>query len=193
MEEDIMKDNKKHLPLLSTPSRLSAAVKNASVIARFGRLQARTGTIYYVAHESANYRLRCYEIKTSKTQRIPIILVPPLMISADVYDISPENSAVTYLTEQGYSVWVVDFGSPEHLEGGLDRDFSDHILAVNDAIDFVYGKKQLPIHLGGYSQGGIFCYLATAYRNSKNIASIFTFGSPVNIYKNLHIIGPYIL
>ncbi len=184
MEEDIMKDNKKHLPLLSTPSRLSAAVKNASVIARFGRLQARTGTIYYVAHESANYRLRCYEIKTSKTQRIPIILVPPLMISADVYDISPENSAVTYLTEQGYSVWVVDFGSPEHLEGGLDRDFSDHILAVNDAIDFVYGKKQLPIHLGGYSQGGIFCYLATAYRNSKNIASIFTFGSPVNIYKN---------
>lgn len=184
MEEDIMKDNKKHLPLLSTPSRLSAAVKNASVIARFGRLQARTGTIYYVAHESANYRLRCYEIKTSKTQRIPIILVPPLMISADVYDISPENSAVTYLTEQGYSVWVVDFGSPEHLEGGLDRDFSDHILAVNDAIDFVYGKKQLPIHLGGYSQGGIFCYLATAYRNSKNIASIFTFGSPVNIYNN---------
>jgi len=180
MEENIMnKDNKKR-----TSSRLSEAFKNASVIARFGRLQARTGTVYYVAHESANYRLRCYEIKKSKTKRIPIILVPPLMISADVYDMSHESSTVTYLTEQGYSVWVVDFGSPEHQEGGLDRDFSDHILAVNDAIDYVYSKKQLPVHLGGYSQGGIFCYLATAYRNSKNVASIFTFGAPVNIYKN---------
>ncbi len=185
MEAENMKNkNKKHLPLLDTPSRLSAAVKNASVIARFGRLQARTGTVYYVAHENTNYRLRCYEIKTSKSKRIPIVLVPPLMISADVYDISPENSAVTYLTELGYSVWVVDFGSPEHQEGGLERDFSDHILAVNDAIEFVYKQKQLPLHLGGYSQGGIFCYLAAAYRNSQDIASIFTFGAPVNIYKN---------
>ena len=185
-----MEDNRatktptKRNQLLDTPSRLSAAVKNASVIARFGRLQARTGTVYYVAHESANYRLRCYEIKKSSSKRIPIILVPPLMISADVYDMSHDSSTVTYLTEQGYSVWVVDFGSPEHQEGGLDRDFSDHILAVNDAIDYVYAKKQLPVHLGGYSQGGIFCYLATAYRNSANVASIFTFGAPVNIYKN---------
>ncbi len=185
MEEDMPdKDNKKRKQLLDTPSRLSAAVKNATVIARFGRLQARTGTVYYVAHESANYRLRCYEIKKSSAKRIPIILVPPLMISADVYDMSHDNSSVSYLTEQGYSVWIVDFGSPEHQEGGLERDFSDHILAVNDAIDFVTNKKQQPVHLGGYSQGGIFCYLATAYRNSTDVASIFTFGAPVNIYKN---------
>ena len=178
------KNNANRSSSRNSPSRLSAAIKNASVIARFGRLQARTGTVYYVAHEGANYRLRCYEIKKSNAKRIPIILVPPLMISADVYDMSPDNSSVTYLTEQGYSVWVVDFGSPEHLEGGLDRDFSDHILAVNDAIDFVYSKKRLPVHLGGYSQGGIFCYLATAYRHSNEVASIFTFGTPVNIYKN---------
>ena len=185
LDEDMPKKiSNKHSHILDTPSRLSATIKNASAIARFGRLQARTGTVYYVAHESANYRLRCYEIKKSKAKRIPIILVPPLMISADVYDMSHESSTVTYLTEQGYSVWVVDFGSPEHQEGGLDRDFSDHILAVNDAIDFVYEKKQLPVHLGGYSQGGIFCYLATAYRNSDNVGSIFTFGAPVNIYKN---------
>ncbi len=184
LEDTLEKEHKKHSQLLETPSRISAAVKNATVIARFGRLQARTGTVYYVAHESANYRLRCYEIKKSNAKCVPVILVPPLMISADVYDMSPDSSTVTYLTEQGYSVWVVDFGSPEHLEGGLDRDFSDHILAVNDAIDFVSAKKQLPVHLGGYSQGGIFCYLATAYRNSNNVASIFTFGAPVNIYKN---------
>ena len=109
VEEDMPKKNSnKRSQLLDTPSRLSATIKNASAIARFGRLQARTGTVYYVAHESKNYRLRCYEIKKSKAKRIPIILVPPLMISADVYDMSQESSTVTYLTEQGYSVWVVD-------------------------------------------------------------------------------------
>ncbi len=165
-------------------SRISMALKNASVIARFGRLEPRTGTVYYVASENANYRLRCYEIKQSNTKSVPIVLVPPLMISADVYDMSSDSSSVAYLTEQGYSVWVVDFGAPEHQEGGLERDFSDHILAVNDAIDHVSSTKNMPVHLGGYSQGGIFCYLATALRNSNDVASIFTFGSPVNIYKN---------
>lgn len=179
-----MKKNGAGSEILSAPSRISMALKNASVIARFGRLEPRTGTVYYVANESSDYRLRCYETKKSPTKRTPIILVPPLMISADVYDMTHDGSAVSYLTEQGYSVWVVDFGAPENQEGGLERDFSDHILAVNDAINHVVAESGLPVHLGGYSQGGIFCYLATAYRGSKNIASIVTFGSPVNIYKN---------
>ena len=36
------------------------------------------------------------------------------------------------------------------------------------------------MHLAGYSQGGRFCYQAAAYRRSKSIASIVTFGSPVD-------------
>ncbi len=175
---------KKRSQVFDAPSRLSAAIKNGSAIARFGRLQARTGTVYYIAHEGENYRLRCYEIKKSDSKRIPIIIVPPLMISAEVFDVDPESSAVAYLTAQGYSVWIVDFGAPERQIGGLERNFSDHILAVNDAIDFVYEQKKVPIHLAGYCQGGIFCYLAAAYRHSNDVASIITFGAPVNIYKN---------
>ena len=36
------------------------------------------------------------------------------------------------------------------------------------------------VHLAGYSQGGMFCYQAAAYRRSKSIASIVTFGAPVD-------------
>ncbi len=179
-----MKKNGSGSELLGATSRISMALKNASVIARFGRLEPRTGAVYYVANESPDYRLRCYETKKSTTKRTPIILVPPLMISADVFDVAADNSAVTYLTEQGFSVWLVDFGSPEHQEGGLEKDLTDHVLAVNDAIDFVYAETRVPVHLAGYCQGGIFCYLATAFRNSENVASIVTFGAPVNIYKN---------
>ncbi len=172
------------LEILGSSSRLAAAFKNASVLARFGRLEPRRGTLYSVPHESPIYRLRCYEVKKSRKARVPIILVPPLMMSADVFDVSKKISAVDYLTEQGFSVWLVDFGEPADQEGGLHRDMSDHVVAVNDAIDFVYAQQRKPVHLAGYCQGGIFCYLAAAYRKSKNMGSVVSFAAPVNLYEN---------
>ncbi|OUS12513.1 hypothetical protein A9Q89_06420 [Gammaproteobacteria bacterium 53_120_T64] len=106
------------------------------------------------------------------------------MMSADVFDVSKKISAVDYLTEQGFSVWLVDFGEPADQEGGLHRDMSDHVVAVNDAIDFVYAQVGKPVHLGGYCQGGIFCYLAAAYRKSENVGSVVSFAAPVNLYEN---------
>ncbi|MDF1830998.1 MAG: AMP-binding protein [Porticoccaceae bacterium] len=170
--------------ILGSTSRLAAALKNASVLARFGRLEPRRGTLYSVPHESPVYRLRCYDVKNSRKACVPIILVPPLMMSADVFDVSKKISAVDYLNEQGFSVWLVDFGEPADQEGGLHRDMSDHVVAVNDAIDFVYAQQRKPVHLAGYCQGGIFCYLAVAYRKSKNVGSIVSFAAPVNLYKN---------
>ncbi|PCJ38386.1 MAG: hypothetical protein COA75_01090 [Cellvibrionales bacterium] len=173
------------LELLGNSSRLASAFKNASVLARFGRLEPRRGTLYSVPHETSVYRLRCYEVNKPRKTRIPIILVPPLMMSADVFDVSKKISAVDYLTEQGFSVWLVDFGEPADQEDGLHRDMSDHVVAVNDAIDFVYSQQNKPVHLLGYCQGGIFCYLAVAYRKSKNVGSVISFAAPVNLYKNL--------
>ena len=75
---------------------------------------------------------------------------------------------------------MVDFGSPEHEEGGLERDLADHVVAVSDAIDRVRRSTGSDVHLGGYSQGGMFCYQAAAYRRGEGIASVITFGSPVD-------------
>ena len=36
------------------------------------------------------------------------------------------------------------------------------------------------VHIGGYSQGGMFCYQAAAFRRSEGIDSIIMFGSPVD-------------
>ena len=37
------------------------------------------------------------------------------------------------------------------------------------------------MHLAGYSQGGMFCYQAAAYRRSDGIAGVITFGAPVDL------------
>ena len=101
------------------------------------------------------------------------------MLSAEVYDVSPAASAVRILREHGADPWVVDFGSPEREEGGLERNLDDHVVAVSDAIERVRSRPRgRDVHLGGYSQGGMFCYQAAAYRRNEGVASVITFGSP---------------
>ena len=148
-------------------------------MARFGGLETdEQPSPYEVVAERPVYRLRRYY--PDSAVGAPVVLVPPMMLAADVYDVSPASSAVTVLHDHGADPWVVDFGSPEHEEGGLERDLADHVVAVSDAIDRVRSITGSDVHLGGYSQGGMFCYQAAAYRRGEGIVSVITFGSPVD-------------
>jgi len=167
------------MSLLSPLGRIGAAAQNALEVARFGGLE--TGELpspFEVLAEQPIYRLRRYYAAASSGPAV--LLVPPMMLAADVYDVSPTASAVTVLHEHGADPWVVDFGAPEHEEGGLERTLADHVVAVSDAVDRMREITGRDVHLGGYSQGGMFCYQAAAYRRSEGLASLVTFGSPVD-------------
>ncbi len=169
--------------LLRPAARLGAAAQNALEIARFGGLQTgEEASSYEVVGRTPMYRLRRYHAASGRTGAAgpPILLVPPMMLAADVYDVSPQSSAVTVLAEHGADPWVVDFGAPEHEEGGLERTLTDHVVAVSDAIDRVRAATGRDVHLAGYSQGGMFVYQAAAYRRGDGLASLVTFGSPVD-------------
>ncbi len=162
-------------------SRIGAAVQNALEVARFGGLSTdEEASPYEVAAEHRVYRLRHYHVDSARGQGPPVLLVPPMMLAAEVYDVSPSRSAVTILREHGVDPWVVDFGAPEREEGGLERTLADHVLAVSDAVDRVRAATGRDVHLGGYSQGGMFCYQAAAYRLGDGLDSLITFGSPVD-------------
>jgi putative long chain acyl-CoA synthase len=164
-------------------ARLGAAAQNALEVARFGGLTTdEEPSPYEVASEQRVYRLRHYypDGSGSDPPASPVLLVPPMMLAAEVYDVSPSTSAVTVLREHGVDPWVVDFGAPEKEEGGLERTLTDHVLAVSDAVDRVRAATGLDVHLGGYSQGGMFCYQAAAYRRNEGLGSLITFGSPVD-------------
>jgi putative long chain acyl-CoA synthase len=161
------------------------AWENALEIARAGRLTAPYGHPFEVVHQDRVYRLRRYEKSAAQTVKSPLLLIPPLMVASEVYDISPDTSAVAYLAREGVDVWLVDFGAPENEEGGMDRTLDDHVRAVSDAVDRVRTATGQDVHLSGYSQGGMFCYQAAAFRRSANLASIITFGSPVDLHRQL--------
>lgn len=161
--------------------RLTRHAQNLLEVARYGGLQTgETPAEFEVVDRGHNHRLRRYTLGAPEDAPA-ILLVPPLMVSTEVFDVSPQASAVRTLAGLGVQSFVVDFGSPEHEPGGLERTIEDHILAVNQAIDFVRETTGHDVHLGGYSQGGMFCYQAAAYRRSQDVASISVFGSPVDM------------
>jgi putative long chain acyl-CoA synthase len=160
-------------------SRLGAAAQNAFEVARFGGLETdEEPSPFELAAERPVYRLRHYY--ADEAEGAPVLLVPPLMLAADVYDVSPASSAVSVLHAHGADPWVVDFGAPEREEGGLERNLADHVVAVSDAVDLVREASGRDIHLAGYSQGGMFCYQAAAFRRGEGIDSVIAFGSPVD-------------
>jgi putative long chain acyl-CoA synthase len=168
--------------ILSPVSRAGAAAQNALEVARFGGLETgEEASAFEVVATRPIYRLRRYfPPEKGGDVGAPVILVPPMMLAAEIYDVSPSSTAVGTLHDQGVDPWVVDFGAPEHEEGGFERTLTDHVLAVSDAVDRVRKATGRDPHLGGYSQGGMFCYQAAALRRGEGLASLITFGSPVD-------------
>src|SRR5690606_23062926 len=101
--------------------------------------------------------------------------------SADLWDVSPNSSAVTSLHRAGLDPWVIDFGSPDEVEGGLDRTLTDHVVALSQAIDQVVEHTGRGVPLGGYSQGRPFCSQAAASRRSRHVACVIPFGRPAAV------------
>jgi putative long chain acyl-CoA synthase len=190
--------------------RLASAIRNGLEIARHGTLGERApSSPYTVAARGPHHRLRRYyppeDAETTRTRpsreaeavdeatptadstagRPSALLIPPLMMSTELWDVAPGASAVTTLYEAGVDPWVVDFGSPENEVGGLERTLTDHVLAVSQSIDAVQAETAQPVHVMGYSQGGMFAYQAAAYRQTSGIASLVTFGSGVDLHRGL--------
>jgi putative long chain acyl-CoA synthase len=189
-QEALVSDEKRTQRTLKRAQRGLKAVgrgaENALQLLRHGRLGAPYQADHEVVFREGFLRLRHYTGRASAQGSAgTALLIPPLMVTAEIYDISPELSSVTFLVESGLDVWGVDFGSPETEKGGMERTLDEHILGINRAVEEVAKRTQGDVHLIGYSQGGMFAYQVAAYRRCANIASVVTFGSPVDMRRNL--------
>jgi putative long chain acyl-CoA synthase len=165
--------------------RLMATAQNGLEVLRLGGLETgSTPSPSQVVESVAMYKLRRYFPPDSRPGQPqagpPVLLVHPMMMSANMWDVTRGDGAVGILHAAGLDPWVIDFGSPDQVEGGMRRNLADHIVALSEALDLTAEITGQDVHLAGYSQGGMFCYQAAAYRRSKGIASIATFGAPVD-------------
>ncbi|MDV3129751.1 acyl-CoA synthetase [Mycobacterium sp. 21AC1] len=165
--------------------RLLATAQNGLEVLRYGGLE--TGAVpspFQIIQSVPMYRLRRYFPPDARPGAVaagpPVLMVHPMMMSADMWDVTRDDGAVGILHRAGIDPWVIDFGSPDKVEGGMQRNLADHVVALSEAIDTVKEVTGRDVHLAGYSQGGMFAYQTAAYRRSKDLASIVAFGAPVD-------------
>ena len=171
-------------PIIKPVERLIATAQNGLEVLRLGGLEAEpVPSPFQIVEAVPMYRLRRYFPPDSRSPEVPgapVLMVHPMMMSANMFDVTRGDGAVGILHSAGLDPWVIDFGEPDKVEGGMRRNLADHVVALSQAIDTVKATTGRDVHLAGYSQGGMFCYQTAAYRRSKDLASIVAFGAPVD-------------
>jgi putative long chain acyl-CoA synthase len=167
--------------LHSFGKRMDATARNAAELIRYGGLETdEESSPYEIVASHRVYKLRRY-FPDDLPEDVPaILLVHPVMFTAEVWDVAARTSAVLALHNAGIDVWAIDFGRPENEPGGLQRTLTDHVIAVSEAVEEVGKISGRDVVLSGYSQGGMFSYQAAAYRRGLGIDSLVTFGSTVD-------------
>lgn len=103
-----------------------------------------------------------YTPTTDAVHPEPLLIVPSCIMKYYILDLSPENSMVRYLVDQGFTVFIISWRNPDASDRALGMQ--DYLqLGVMDAMGAVGRQTGAPrIHAMGYCLGGTFLSIVAA-------------------------------
>lgn len=119
---------------------------------------------------------------TTVRHRVPLVFVAPLAVNMDIYDLFSDRSLIGYFVEQGFSVYLIDWGTPSRQHAALNFEYYtlDVMPKMLQQVRAHSGQQQLSLH--GWSMAGVFTLLYAAASKDPDIKNMIILGTPIDAY-----------
>jgi polyhydroxyalkanoate synthase len=170
------------MDLIPKPDQIVSAAANVAQKMLYGGLadlrpMPRTLIDDGMLREVYHYRPR----GTAREHGDPILLVTPLAAPAICFDLRRGCSLVEHFVDSGRPTYLVEYGEVSFANRNLGMEhWVDEVIpeAIREVSAHAGGR---PVHVVGWSLGGIFALLTAADQPELPIASLTTVGSPTDV------------
>ena len=132
--------------------------------------------VVWTHRKTTLYRYR----SNQRRHALPVLLVFALINRPDIFDLRPGNSFVEYLLEDGFDVFLLDWGVPgdEDAEMGLDAYVCDELpWGIRETLRAAEAEE---VSLLGWCIGGTLCAMHCALARDTAVRNLVLLTTPID-------------
>jgi polyhydroxyalkanoate synthase len=133
-----------------------------------------------VIYERGTLKLYHYHPSADEVYRVPVVLVMSLISKPYILDLTPGLSFVEYLLNNGFDVYMIDWGVPRPEDSKLKlEDYTlDFIPACIERVQ--EEAEETDVSFVGYCMGGLLALIYGGLIEDAPITNLVTIATPVN-------------